>query len=334
MFKNKGLHFGHLSINSILPKIEQLRSLLINSNISVLGITETKLDNTVNNEEVEINAYNLIRSDRNRKGRGIACYIKTNISFNYHSLSENFENILIDILLPKSKPITLGIIYRPPEKSSFIDDFNIVLKELPSQRNETYFLGDFNINLFFERSLRLKKSYAKRREAQSNQRLLKPYLRICSAFGLTQMINRLTRSTLKTSSLLDHILTNSKECVTQHGVIILGLSDHDFIFCTRKIKCFKSRKHNTISVRTYKNYSKKLLEERLTKMKILNYLSFSCADSAYNHLSKILQDTMNDIAPIKDIRTKGNTKPWLDSNMIRLIRKRDKGTTKYSSKGD
>ena len=31
VFKNKGLHFGHLNIDSILPEIEQLRSLLINS---------------------------------------------------------------------------------------------------------------------------------------------------------------------------------------------------------------------------------------------------------------------------------------------------------------
>ena len=45
VFKNKGLHFGHLIINSILSKIEQLKSLLTNSNISVLGITETKLGN-------------------------------------------------------------------------------------------------------------------------------------------------------------------------------------------------------------------------------------------------------------------------------------------------
>ena len=59
-------------------------------------------------------------------------------------------------------------------------------------------------------------------------------------------------------------------------------------------------------------------------MKIPNYLLFSCADPAYNHLSKILQDTINDIAPMKDIRVKGNTKPWFDSNMIGLIRKREK----------
>ena len=55
-------------MNNILPKIEQLKSLLINSNIFVLGITETKLDNTVSNEEVEIDDHNLILPDRSREG--------------------------------------------------------------------------------------------------------------------------------------------------------------------------------------------------------------------------------------------------------------------------
>ena len=68
----------------------------------------------------------------------------------------------------------LGIIYRPPNQSSFIDDFNIALNKLASQGNETYFHGDFNINLFFEGHYVLKKSYAKLKEVQSNQRLLKP----------------------------------------------------------------------------------------------------------------------------------------------------------------
>ena len=57
-------------------------------------------------------------------------------------------------------------------------------------------------------------------------------------------------------------------------------------------------------------------------MKILNYSLLSCADSAYNHLSKILLNTMNHIALIKDNHIKGNTKPWFGSNMIGLIRKR------------
>ena len=102
----KRLYFVHLNINDILTKVEQLRSLLINSNIFVLRKTETKLYNTVNNEEVATDGYNLIRPDRNRKGWGIASCIKPSLSFNYYgSLSKNIENILINILLTKSKPI-------------------------------------------------------------------------------------------------------------------------------------------------------------------------------------------------------------------------------------
>ena len=59
-------------------------------------------------------------------------------------------------------------------------------------------------------------------------------------------------------------------------------------------------------MRTDKNYSKKLLEEQLTKMKIPKYLLFSFADSACKYLSKIPQDIINDIAPIKDIQHNKN----------------------------
>ena len=102
VLKNKDFHFGHLNIKSILPKIEQVWSLLITSNISALRITETKLDSTINNE-VKTDGYNLIRSDRNRKRAGIGYYIKSNISFNHHaSLYENFENVLINIMFLKT----------------------------------------------------------------------------------------------------------------------------------------------------------------------------------------------------------------------------------------
>ena len=64
---------------------------------------------------------------------------------------------------------------------------NLLTNYLASQGNKKYFLGDFNINLFFEGHYILKKSYVKLKEAQSNQRLLKPYLEICSAFGFSQL---------------------------------------------------------------------------------------------------------------------------------------------------
>ena len=111
VFKGKGMHFRHLNVNSLLSKIEELRTLAFNTNISVLRITETKLDNTISKEELKIDGYNLLQSDRNRNGGQVACYIKNNMAHNLQSsISENIENIVLDILLLKSKPITVCII--------------------------------------------------------------------------------------------------------------------------------------------------------------------------------------------------------------------------------
>ena len=76
------MYFGHLNINSLLSKIEELRTLAFNTNISVLGITKTKLNNTVSNEELKIDDYNLLRSDRNKNDGRVACYTKNNIAHN------------------------------------------------------------------------------------------------------------------------------------------------------------------------------------------------------------------------------------------------------------
>ena len=47
VFKDIGMYFGHanslLHVNSLLSKIEELRTLAFTTNISVLRITETKL---------------------------------------------------------------------------------------------------------------------------------------------------------------------------------------------------------------------------------------------------------------------------------------------------
>ena len=47
VFTRKRLHFIHLNINSLLPKIDELHDIAKNSNAAVIGISEAKLDNTV-----------------------------------------------------------------------------------------------------------------------------------------------------------------------------------------------------------------------------------------------------------------------------------------------
>ena len=63
-----------------------------NSSAAVIGISESKLDNTVYDSEVAIEGYNIVRNDRNTKGGDVACFIRNNICFNLKTcLSNNIE---------------------------------------------------------------------------------------------------------------------------------------------------------------------------------------------------------------------------------------------------
>ena len=127
VFNKRGLHLVHLNINCVLSKIDELRINAKNSRASVMGITESKLDKTVLDEEINIDGYELARSDRNRLGSGVVCYIR-NHSFNIRGdFSSKIENIFLDIFLPKPKHIVIGILYRPPDQSGFLDK----LSQLP-----------------------------------------------------------------------------------------------------------------------------------------------------------------------------------------------------------
>ena len=53
-FENKGLHFLHLNINSILPKLDELKTIAGNTKAAIIGITESKVDNSISDSEVEI----------------------------------------------------------------------------------------------------------------------------------------------------------------------------------------------------------------------------------------------------------------------------------------
>ena len=105
---------------SLLPKIDEVNLIANKSNATILGISETKLVNTIMDSELKIEGYDLIRSDRNRHGDGVACYIKKDRHYNVReNCPKNFENIFLDLLLPNSKPILIGILYKPPDQSVF-----------------------------------------------------------------------------------------------------------------------------------------------------------------------------------------------------------------------
>ena len=234
--KKRGLHIIHLNINSLLPQIDEIRHIAKSSNLSVIGLSETKLDDSVFDVEINIEGYTLIRSDRNRHGGG-ACCVKQHLTFDVkYYFSNEIENIFIDIFLPETKPFTLGFFYRPPNQYNFLHLIEDDFKKLNPESKELHILGDININTLIDdnRSIfEIRKNTPLRNSLPS---LCKQYIAFCSSFSLKQLISSPTRITCSSSTIIDHILTNTTNTISQSGVIDLGISDHNIIFLTRKMK--------------------------------------------------------------------------------------------------
>ena len=109
--KERGMHFIHLNISSLLPIIDEVRYIANITNASIIGTSETERDGTILSSELEIDGYDFVRLDRSRRGGGVFCYIKSSIAYSYKdSFCSNIERIFVDIYLPKSKSILQGIL--------------------------------------------------------------------------------------------------------------------------------------------------------------------------------------------------------------------------------
>ena len=77
----KKFHLIHLNVNSLPPKIEEIRYIADREKSAVIGMTVSNYEKPIFQLEIEIDNYNLLRCDSNRNGRGVACYIRSDISY-------------------------------------------------------------------------------------------------------------------------------------------------------------------------------------------------------------------------------------------------------------
>ena len=227
-------------------RCQSLGYFAVKSKPAVIAISESWLDDSVLDGEVSIDGYSLQRNDRNRQGGGVCLYIHNRYAYTTLTdiVTDGLESLWINVLLPKTKPIQVGVCYRPPTQSNFIELFNNSLSHLRSDC-ETYILGDINIDF------------------PSSHPLFSAYKQELNLFDLSQLIDEPTRVTDSSRTTIDHILTNRPDNILQHGVIPTGLSDHYLIFCSRRISKGHFKNHSTVKVRSLKSYSSDILLEKL-----------------------------------------------------------------------
>ena len=142
---------------------------------------------------------------------------------------------------------------------------------------------------------------------------VKDYLQFCTMFGITQIIKSPTRITCGSTSLIDHILASLPDRISQEGVMNVGLSDHQLIYCIRKISRVKTRGvHKIIRFCSRKNYAVDAYKNALKKINFPNYEYFEDVNRAYSDFFQKLRSVIDNIARCKTKRANGNNQNWFD----------------------
>ena len=118
----KGLKFGHINVNGLVNKLSQIKTLLQESNISILAVSETHLAESVDDSKISIDGYLIIRKDRKEKknnGGGTLIYHKEHLNIcelSYDKHMNSIESIWAEIILKSQRTIT-ACLYRPERLS-------------------------------------------------------------------------------------------------------------------------------------------------------------------------------------------------------------------------
>ena len=81
----KGPKLYCLNVNSVVKHLDELRLLVDDKQPHVLCLNETKLDDTVEDNCIDIDGYQVIRKDRTRHGGGVAMCVHESLMFEFRN---------------------------------------------------------------------------------------------------------------------------------------------------------------------------------------------------------------------------------------------------------
>ena len=202
------------------------------------------------------------------------------------------ESLWLEIKQQNSKTkLIVGVIYRHPDQSTiteFLDCFSNCLTKLSSSKQIYYLICDFNIDL--------------KKKSRSNS--AKNYIDTLIANGAVPLITIPTRVTDKTSTIIDHVITNDVKHHISPAVLEVNLTDHYPILCA--VKQSKPMRKVKVSESFYRDQSKFVADSFCEDLqnKLHDYfvqqpsLCNSNYNSLFNKFASIVTETIDIHAPL------------------------------------
>jgi len=115
----------------------KFQSLIYSKSFDIIALTETWLTNSIYDSEILQTNYTLFRKDRPSRGGGVL--IAVNNKFPCHVIASPEDLEVICIKLDLNNPITICVIYIPPNSLATYDNLFNLLLSLHSTLDETIY---------------------------------------------------------------------------------------------------------------------------------------------------------------------------------------------------
>ena len=294
----------HLNCRSLVSNYDEVCNLInsVNCKFDVIALSETWFHENTCLDIYNIDGYKMYTCNRrNKKGGGVllyvsqlySCNIIKDLSFN---IDDCLEVITVELQIGKNKKVSIGCLYRAPNTN--VETFNLnFCNYINKLKIEHHTETDNFVNNIF-------------------------------SFGLYPVINKPSRITSHSATLIDNIYTNDINGIISSGLIINDASDHLPIFCLTKLNPLHNGKGKAnirkplINANTIKALNDKLKNSQWYE-NVINNDDINCA---FNNFINIFTDAFDTCCPIKSHsfeRLKTASKPWLNKSLINACKKKN-----------
>ena len=278
----------------------------------ILAVSESWLNSSVTNAEVEIEGYNLIRLDRPKHRAGGVCVyvrrsLKSKVLKDLSRISDSgFHQLWVQVQQKKLKSFLLCVTYRTPDcpLSCFVEDFMDQYLQALTYGKSVLVVGDLNCDL-------LTSSY--------ESRALNDF---CSSLNMRQLITEPTRVTPTSESLIDVIMTSNSALATDSGVVETHISAHYLVYAVLNFKAPKPLPNYVIS-RGYENYDSESFVNDLAQVLWYENALIDDAGEKVEHFNDKFLEVLERHAPVRKRKVRNRQCPFLDQEIKELMDERD-----------
>ena len=316
-------HFSmlHMNIRSVKRHLGQLEAYLglLDHKFRIIALTEswiTDYDSNLYN----LPYYELFENHRSiRSGGGVALYIDMKYESKHRRdldfFTEHCESVFVEldkVSIGLARNVIIGCIYRVPNKdvNSFLDSIKPVLECVRKENKLCYLLGDFNLDLM----------------NSDNHSITGEYLDFLTSYCFFPLINRPTRVTSDTATIIDNIFTNNLNALenSMHGVFVTDISDHYPVFY---ISFSDSKKSKDVDIlkRKYTSNNKQSFLDSLKDISWKSVFDHSTTNLSFGCFLDIIRELHNRHFPKVRIKVRHrNNKSWLSDDLKEEIKYKNK----------